>query len=584
MCGISGFITSENHNLTNSEIKNIVHVAQTTQSNRGPDNFGAYIDNKKNICLFHNRLSLVDLSPKGNQPMEKHGLKITFNGEIYNFREIRDELVKKGYDFFSTSDTEVILSAYDAWGENALKKFNGAYAFALHDSNKNLVLLARDKVGEKPLFYFKDKNGVFYFASSIKFLKEASKSSFSLNDERFISDLIFNFWSDKSATHYSEINMLEPGCLLILDNNLKSTCKRYWDLPTMEIESSENEILTNIEQIIKDSIEIRASLDTKICSVLSGGIDSSFICALAQKHLDYPLSTFTLEKFGYVDEDLASARKISQEYGWKNNSVKIRKSDISEHKIIDVTKAMEEPILDQVYIYINRNYEEIHSQKLKAVLNGQGSDEIFLGYLDYYPFLKNQSNYLDLLSFKEFWYDNFVLKDYIHKDIVLDSIEKNLRKNYTPYVSDDLLNNVLRFGVKTHMPALLIQEDKQSMAWSVECRTVYTDHRLVEYLSKIPSKIKYLDGKEKYLLRTVAKKYLPDYITNRKKLGFPNLPDGRDLLINQLISKERLPQSSELLNRLFFPTLFKNLEMLPLGMKWKLCAIATFEKQNLISA
>lgn len=572
MCGISGFYKKEK--ISPVVLNKFKNDSETIQHKRGPDFFGSYVNKTDNIGLFHNRLSLVDLSSKGNQPMEKHGFVISFNGEIYNFRQIRKELESLGYEFNSATDTEVILSAYHRWGTKSFDKFNGAYAFALYDMAKDIVFLVRDKIGEKPLYYLFDQSKEeLVFASNIQLLLTIKKNV-KLNKNRIISDLVFNFWSDKSETHFSGINILSPGTYLEHGKSVKVVS--YWDILPTEVTIREEDALEKINAILEDAINMRVQLDTKIASILSGGIDSSLMSVIAQKYLNYSLDCYTLKKKGYDDEDIISASRISKERKWNHHQVEVRPEDLGIKNASYITDAMEEPILDQVYIYINRNYEEAHKDGFKAVLNGQGADEIFLGYLDYYPFLRNSSNYDSYESFRNFWYEQFSLKGFINKDSVFASIDENLSKNFKPYQTKDYLNSVLRFGTKTHLPALLLQEDKQSLNWSVECRTVYTDYRLVEYLSGIPSQLKYADGREKYLLRKIAKKYLPDYIINRKKLGFPNLPDGRDLLVTELIKKGYL-KKSELISKMFSPKIFDNIEKLPFSIRWKLCSIAVFE-------
>lgn len=576
MCGISGYITKNSSLLQSNQIKKIKTLAYRCQYNRGPDHYGYYLNDEKTVGLFHNRLSLVDLSSLGNQPMEKHGLVIVFNGEIYNFKELRIELINLGYKFFSKSDTEVILSAFDAWGESAFIKFNGPFAIAIYDKKKKKLTLARDKIGEKPLFYCKGRNGEFYFASSINLLLKITEMNISFNEEKLLSDMIFNFWSDKSLTHFNGIDTVMPGFYLNINHDLDILKKKFWDLAGYELDIGKDEIEDTLEDLLIDSINIRLQLDTKICSVLSGGIDSSFITKIAQENLNYPISTFTLSRNSHKDEDSINAKRLSKENNWINYLVKIKKEDFTIGKIKAVTLSMEEPILDHIYIYINRNYEEIHSKNIKAVLNGQGSDEVLLGYLEYYPFLKVKENFKSYDNFRKFWFNSFLLKTNTNKKTIMDIIDVNLSKNYRPYVSKDSLNSVLRFGIKTHMPALLIQEDKQSMAWSVECRTVYTDYRIVDLLSKVKSKIKYFDGKEKYLLRKIAAKHLPSYIVNRKKMAFPNLPDGREELVRKII-ESKIIQKSEILNKIFDDELFDNLNILPFDYKWKLSSIALFE-------
>lgn len=581
MCGISGYYSYKRENAPEKD--RYKDVSKKQHERRGPDDFGVYFNPDHTVGLAHNRLSLVDLSSHGHQPMSKHNKILVFNGEIYNFRTIKAELEDNGYSFFSTSDSEVILSAYDKWGTDCFSRFNGPFALSIYDELSGLLIVARDRIGEKPLYYYDDpKTGVFYFGSTIKFIKELCKSKkWELDADRIVSDLVFNFWSDKTRTHIKDIYNMPTGSFISIDTkkNSKITAT-YWQLQKDENHDDEMTILKNVEDILVDSVTLRTALDTNIGMVLSGGLDSTLLTSLAMKNLNYSPHCFTLAKGNHTDEDLYYATKFCSDYDIPHHKVQVRDEDLSLSKLIEVTAAMEEPSLDQVYIYINRNYETIHQQGLKATLNGQGADEIFLGYLDYYDFLRDEGNYATSDAFKQYWFRQSPLRNAIDKKLLRRIIDENVTKHFVPYITNDMLNSVLRFGVKTHLPALLAQEDKQSMNWSVECRTAFTDYRLIEYLVSVPSRIKMLDGREKYILRKIGEKHVPRYITQRKKLGFPDLPDKRGEFIENLI-RNGLLTSSPFLSGLIDEKLLKYTEELPLSMRWKLCSIAILEKSLL---
>jgi asparagine synthase (glutamine-hydrolysing) len=581
MCGISGYYSSKKSNNPSSDA--FQSISKKQHERRGPDDFGVYLSPNNTVGLAHSRLSLVDLSGHGHQPMSKHNKILIFNGEIYNFRAIKSELETLGYEFFSTSDSEVILSAFDCWGVACFSKFNGPFALSIYDELSGLLVIARDRIGEKPLYIYDDEAaGVFYFGSTIKFILEICQNrKWELDVDRVVSDLIFNFWSDKTHTHIKDVYNLPTGNYISIDTKKGTrTTAAYWQLQKDESRDDESTVLQNIEELLVDSVNLRTSLDTEIGVVLSGGLDSTLLTSLAMKNLDYKPHCFTLAKGEYMDEDLHYASKVCDDYGIPHHKVQIRDDDLSLEKLVEVTKAMEEPSLDQVYVYINRNYETIHHQKLKAALNGQGADEIFLGYLDYYSFLRDENNYSSAAALKRYWLQQSPLRDAIDRDLLERIIDENITRHFVPYMSDDKLNSVLRFGVKTHLPALLAQEDKQSMNWSVECRTAFTDYRLVEYLSSVPSYLKKLDGREKYILRKIGEKHVPTYITKRKKLGFPDLPDKRQEFIQDIIAKGLLT-SSPLLTSLIDESLLKYTKELPLSMQWRLCSIAILEKSLL---
>lgn len=575
MCGIAGRLQLRGNNADR-----FVKAAKRAHARRGPDDFGYALFDHDRVVLAHNRLSIIDLSSQGHQPMQKHGRTIVFNGEIYNFRELRMELERHGYVFDSHSDTEVILSAYDKWGDTCFGRFNGPFAVAIYDPHKKEILLARDKVGEKPLYYFVDSaTHDFTFSSTIRFIRDMyPERHWVLDDRRIASDLLFNFWSDKSRTHVKDILSLMPGTYVRIGTETgRLTRHVYWDLQAVDCTVSEEEALGTIDELLQDAVKLRTSLDTKIGMILSGGLDSTLLTLLGSNDLAYRPDCFTLEKMGHVDDDLFYAQKVCQEYGLPHHKVAVRSEDLQLNKLIEVTAAMEEPALDQVYVYINRNYQVAHEHNLKAVLNGQGSDEIFLGYLDYYSFLRDSDNYQDVESFRRYWLNQSPLANAMDRELMGSVVDENLGANFLPYVTDDRLNSVLRFGVKTHLLALLAQEDKQSMAWSVECRTAFTDYRLVQYVSSLPSALKMKDGREKYLLRKLGKKYVPEYITQRKKLGFPDLPDNRQAFIDSLVATGMLERSS-VLSGMISEKMLKYPQELPPAMRWKLCSIAIMEQ------
>lgn len=580
MCGISGLYSI--NGLSQNEQSAFFESSKVSHINRGPDDFGQYTSNDSKVVLTHSRLSLVDLSHNGHQPMKKHGLVLVFNGEVYNFRAIRAELEADGYTFFSQSDTEVILSAYDKWGDDCFRRFNGPLATALYNEETGELLLARDRVGEKPLYYFIDADDTLvYFGSTMKQIMKAANNTWQLNEDRIIADLIFNFWSDKEHTHIDGIDNVPVASIVKIDTNTGSrVVEKYWELSANETHNDEETIIRDVDELLMDAVDMRVKLDAPLGAILSGGIDSTLLVSMTKNALPYAPTCFTLSRKDHMDDDLFYATKYCDEHGLPHVKVALNDVDLNQEAFINATREMEEPSLDQVYLYISRNYETARQSGLKAVLNGQGADEIFLGYLDFYSFLRDEANYSDRQAFEDYWFNQSPLKESLDAERVKRIVKENVEKNYVPVASKDVLNSVLRFGVKTHLQSLLAQEDKQSMRWSVECRTAFTDYRLVEYMSAVPSRIKMLDDKEKYVLRQVAKKHLPDYIINRKKLGFPDLPDNREALIISMID-DGLLKKSPLLNRILSHKVIEYPNDLPLYMKWKLCSVAILERSIL---
>lgn len=550
---------------------------------RGPDDHGIYLSEDKKIGFGHQRLSLVDLSSKGRQPMSKHKRTIVFNGEIYNFREINKELLKKGYIFSSHCDTETILTAFEEWGINCLKKFNGAFAFILHDHNTQEIFVVRDRIGEKPLYYT-ETNDYILFASEIKAFFKIPGVKLSPNIDTIKTNLIFHFFSDKESTYFKNIFSLPPGNYIKIYEG-KLSMKKYWDVQIIierDYENEQDQIrkdLNDIYALLEDATAIRLAADCPVGSLLSGGIDSCLITALGAKLSKHQIQCFTLSGDDQSNDDLIHAKElVSSVENINHYSTTINNDVFSVENLDRATKHLEEVVLNKISLYVNTNYKTARSYGLKAVLNGQGSDEVTLGYYNYYDFLHFDKAFFTYDNFSKLWYEQFMLKKYIPKKEITSLIDNNLKRNFLPYTSKDILNTVLAFSVKTHLLNILNHEDRFSMAESVECRTVFTDYRLIEKFMSIPSKYKVLDGREKYFVRKIGQKMLPKSIVQREKLGFPNISNAYEKqLVDTIISHKGFKEST-LIHQIFDKSLLRDIQHLPLNLQWKLASIYRFEK------
>lgn len=580
MCGIVGIINKNHYPVDQSTLEKM----SAKIAHRGPDSSGIYFSDNRDIAFAHRRLSLVDLSNHGAQPMQKHNRVVVFNGEVYNFRIIRQELEAFGYVFSSTSDTEVILSAFDKWGIECLDKFNGAFAFILYDKNKSEIYVVRDRLGEKPLYYMQVGETIL-IASEVKAIAQHPNVKLSPNLKRIKMDLIFNFWADKEESYFENIFSVQPGHYLKINENIIQKVK-YWDLKMSEGLVTKNEItrlnidtyVKNIYGLLVDATKMRIDADVKIGSMLSGGIDSSLITVIAAKYSIDPVECFTLFHESSNDEDFVCAKLLANEIpNIIDYPVPIKKETFTIEKIDHTIYQMEEVLLDKIYVYVNNNYKMAKEHNLKAVINGQGSDEITLGYYKYYPLLQSDFSLFEKDNFANYWEDQYFLKDYVDRDETKKLVLQNLEKAYYPYISEDLLNSVSAFGIKTHLLDLLAQEDKLSMSEGVECRTVFTDYRFAEEFMKIPSCVKVLDGREKYLIRELAKKILPPRIVNREKLGFPDFDDRSNEIVAEIINDPEF-RKSKILNAIVDKKMFSDIDKLPEGKRWKLANIFRFEK------
>lgn len=577
MCGIAGITILRSGEVRQHTLRQMIKKLH----HRGPEGSGVYISRNHRIGLAHCRLALLDLSARGSQPMTKDDLVVTFNGEIYNYIELRRELRRKGYAFSTESDTEVLLCAFACWREAAFTRLRGDFAFILYDVKRDETYAVRDRLGVKPLVYFADSD-LFIAASEAKALLVHPRVPIRPNLERIQSDLIFNFWSEKRDTYFSGIMNVPPGHYIRIAQERLAVLK-YWDLPAIKQPTHSKhadlirDYVKQLSAIVEEAIKIRLRTDCEIGSLLSGGIDSSLLTQIASEHLPYKLRCFTLKRAGHMDSDSTMASAFTRiNRHLIHHPVPIEDEHLSSAAIDSLVYHVEETLLDRVYAYIFRNYATIRSCGLKVVLNGQGSDEVTLGYYRYYPFLQKGPSFFKFHHFAAYWYEQYFMNAVSSSRDSRALIERNLTGNLESFNSGEALDVIARFAVRTHLQSLLLQEDRLSMAHSIECRVPYTDHMFVEYNLKIPSTYKIYDKREKYLMRKMAAKMLPAPIINRRKLGFPSLPDHSKETVGRL-TRSRSFRKSQILNTLFTRDWTKHLSTLSLEQRWKLVTLQRLE-------
>lgn len=517
MCGIIG-----------SNFKsNKFQIALEMLSHRGPDN--SSILEYKNIQLGHTRLSIIDLNDEANQPMEFDNLIITFNGEIYNYRELilEEKLLCK-----TKSDTEVIIRLYQKYGKDFLNKLNGMFAFCIYDKIKDRYFCARDRFGKKPFFYY-FKDGKFIFASEIKSILEILDKKPSLNIDA-LSEYLSFLTPIGSSTFYNDIQKLQASNYLILEKrNIK--IDKFFSLDNIKTKYFEEDTaLKDIEQLLIKSVEQRLVSDVEVGTLLSGGIDSSLISAIYAK-----LSKNTINSFcvGYDEHkqynEFKYADKVAKYIDANHTNITITKKDFIS-TIDEMLLHTDEPFGDTASIPTFLLSKHIHKKGIKTVLSGEGSDEIFLGYNLYKKLLplynKNASNEEFNLT-KDWEYNRRILdNEAIYQSLgeTFTESQKNLLfKNYTKkYRLKDYSNNYEAIKWFSYIDlkiwisdVLMTKVDRMSMAHSLEVRTPFLDFELVEYLMAVEPQIK-LGDKSKYLLKKIAKNYLPVDIINRPKQGF----------------------------------------------------------------
>ena len=533
MCGILGLVTS--NKISKKNFKDSLKLI----SHRGPDNFDTYFKTLKDkkIALGHVRLSIIDLSKNSNQPFSIGDYNIVFNGEIYNFESIKIKLEKKGVVFKTRSDTETILQSYIRFGiKKTLKLLHGMFAFVILDKKKNKMILARDRIGIKPLYYL-ISNNQFIFSSETKSIKKLFKYKLDINLEA-AANFYYHKYIYDPKTIFKKINAVEAGEFLELNiKNLKISKNRYWNLKRNIVEKNETEVIDKVEELLHQSIKKHLVSDVPISFAFSGGLDSSLLIAIARQYTKNIIG-FTIKR-SEKDIDYIYSKKIGEYL-----NIKHEVTDFKDLKINGVDKRLyriyDQPIGCSSIFSTYLLYKKI-SKKFKVCISGDGGDEVFGGYKWYQQFLdtkqsplkisKNPTRIKAYIKHKYFFPNNDIEK---YKKIMLNRFSKNEVENifnskikedefcmYRKYIKTiSSIKDMMYVDFFTFLKYILIRLDLSSMAHSVENRVPYLDHKLVEYAYSIDPNLHYKNGELKYILKKVAEKYLPKEYIYRDKRGF----------------------------------------------------------------
>lgn len=547
MCGIAGFIDPK---LNKDESLKLISSMLKTIAHRGPDYSGQWME--PSITLGHNRLSILDLSPASHQPFLFEDLVLTYNGEIYNYLELKEELKEKGIVFNTTSDTEVITAAYKVWGKDCVKHFVGMWAFAIWDKSKKTLFCSRDRFGIKP-FYYIHKGNKFYFGSEYKPLKKAPLFENELNNDQIYRGLQLGWVTYKDETYYQTIKSLPPAHNLIYkDGETKSY--QYWDLnPCNQEDPGDLETVSDkFRELFLESLNIHMRSDVPVGGCLSGGLDSSAIAsAIGKKYTKTDFNTYTIY---YTGENAVDERPFAEEVTKKYNSLKPRFYSPSENEIkenlekmigfFDVPPAGSSP-LSQFFVM-----QLASKDGMKVLLDGQGADEYLAGYNhSFYRYgadLMKEGRfgklYRELGYLKQYQgYSGKKLTDIFLKSFLTllsneDSLYNFEYRNYFPFLPGEnkkvinlksfsegsKLNHFLyHLTFNSSLPTLLHNEDRNSMAYSIESRVPFLDHRILEFVFSLANKYKYDKGWTKTILRKGLNEFVPEKITKRTdKKGF----------------------------------------------------------------
>ena len=527
MCGINGF-NFNNRELIDKMNKKIRH--------RGPDDEGFYLDNY--ISLGHCRLSIIDLSERGRQPIfnEDKSLCIIFNGEIYNFQELKKDLEKKGHKFFSKTDSEVILHLYENYKEDCVEFLNGIFAFAIWDIKNRELFLVRDRIGVKPLYYY-FRDDKFIFSSEIKAILEHNiKREINLEALNHYFRLMY---VPAPLTMFKNIFKLPQGHYLKFRNG-NIEIKKYWDIKDFTNLKTEGEIIEKIQELIKKSVKGQLISDRPVGIFLSGGIDSTSVLGVAQELTKNKIKTFSVgfdvddsnDKF---NADFKLARQTSRFYDTEHHELIIKSKDILNN-LEKVIYHMDEPVAEPTQV-ATMLLAEYAKKEVAVVLGGDGGDELFGGYKRYYysylldkykfvrfsPFLKTKV-YLKFMSQKE-----GEINKILNKDINDGKQTFALFKNNYFNSNENFVNQYMLADLRTWLvDESLMRSDKMTMANGLEERVPVLDHQLVELSARIPSKYK-IAGKNqgKAIFIKAMKKYLPKHILESEQKKVWLTPMGR---------------------------------------------------------
>lgn len=566
MCGIFGVCYWDQTPIDQSHVIR----ARDQLLHRGPDDAGIYISH--NVALAHRRLSIIDLSPLGRQPMcnEDQTVWITFNGEIYNFLELREELLARGHHFKSHTDTEVIVHAYEEWGTACFARIDGMFALGIWDAKRDRMILGRDRRGKKPLFYHHAEGQRLVFSSTLAPLLQWHDVPRDLNTRGIHEYIKFGFFGGASSI-LSEVQKLPPGHFASFDRQGAQTTQ-YWNLievarrPKLSF-SSEQECLDQLDAVLRAAVKRRLVSDVPVGAFLSGGVDSSLMVALIKAVSGQAIKTFTIGFGDSALDESAAAQQVAQHLGVPNKTVRMSGNEMLRY-LPDVTKLYDEPILD-FSLFPTMAVSELARSEVTVVLSGDGGDELFAGYDRYRAMAHFQRYFAGLgLPVREFLakrvapkvpnerfrrflkllaardtaafcgsYSN-VLRYYDLEQVFPEEAVEQLSKDTAGgFVRDldrmDPIEAAMLYDL-THgmIDGILVKVDRATMAFGVEGRCPLIDTAVTEFALQIPWRLKSNGPELKPLLKKLLCRYLPKELVYRKKMGFT--PPMAEWLRNEL--------------------------------------------------
>ncbi|MGH9310923.1 MAG: asparagine synthase (glutamine-hydrolyzing) [Vicinamibacterales bacterium] len=555
MCGIAGFADSSRSapRPTDSDVS-LVHSMCEVIRHRGPDDEGVHAE--PGVGLGMRRLSIIDLST-GRQPIHNEDLTVwvVFNGEIYNYRELRRELEALGHRFYTSSDTETIVHAYEAWGEAAFGRLRGMFGIALWDRTAATLLLARDRAGIKPL-YFAERGSRLYFGSELKSLIAAGAVDREL-DLGALDHYLSFLYTPRDRAIFRNVRKLPPGHYLKWSSG-RLDVRQYWQIGSSEpFRGSADDAASALQDVLADAVRSHMISDVPLGAFLSGGVDSSIVVGLMARASDRPVKTFSIGFDVPQFDELEHARTVSNHFGTEHHEFVVRPDGLG---ILDRLIAhFDEPFADSSAIptwYVS----EIARRHVTVVLSGDGGDELFGGYDRYLPhprvaqfdsiplpgkrtmagllwpmlphgargknFLRHVSRsddgrYLDSIAFFQTDEKEALYTGDVRRSLGSLSAESALGRHFERFGGLPAHSRMMRFDFETYLPEdVLTKVDRMSMAHSIESRVPLLDNEVIEFASTLPASLKIADGRRKYILKEAARTLLPAEILDRRKQGF----------------------------------------------------------------
>jgi asparagine synthase (glutamine-hydrolysing) len=553
MCGIAGYIGTKiiNNNLINKSL-DLLH-------NRGPDfkDVKKYSINSKkckNIFFLHTRLSIIDLEQRSNQPFEDGNYSVIFNGEIYNYLEIKKDLILKGFKFHTTSDTEVLLKSYIVYGIDFLKKLEGMWSFAIWDKKNSKLILSRDRFGEKPLFYSKQNDGI-YFSSDIRVIRCLSEKNYEYNISRLTKGIVCGYkslYKNVSETFYKEISQIPQASYVEIKNDLELRISRYWSVKKKKINfKKDSELIENASDLLFNSIKIRLRSDVPLAFCLSGGIDSGALASVAAKKFNIKVNSFSiLDNADFRYNEKKNIDKVVRDISSNHHEINIRDIHNNSNNIERIKKLIEyksAPIPTITYFLHSFLSENISKNSFKVAMSGTAADEIYTGYFDHHlqylydnrnkkefnlyknnfeklvkplirnSYLKKFNLYISNSNFRKHIYDNSEnFSKLLKKDVKIDLSFSEIK-----FTAQLFKNRSLNELFHETTPVILNEDDTNSMYYSIENRSPFLDSNLFDFLYSVPTVKLIQDVYAKFILRESVKNYLhEDVRMDRIKKGF----------------------------------------------------------------